>query len=177
MKKVTVPDLERRNPMSVVLCCCCKSETLLSPEGAPPTLEFSHPESVFQVWSWLPLGVWWCLRPLQRNLMVTIITTVTRTRAVATPPKMLIMGWKLLDWGLGLGLPWLPWCSGDVDNGFSSPCSLNVLSENRKEKILVKVLNHDKEQWFCALLRGGFNQKVKFPYWPGCPNGQKTEIH
>ena len=136
--------------MSVVLCCCCKSETLLSPEGAPPTLEFSHPESVFQVWSWLPLGVWWCLRPLQRNLMVTIITTVTRTRAVATPPKMLIMGWKLLDWGLGLGLPWLPWCSGDVDNGFSSPCSLNVLSENRKEKILVKVLNHDQRQWFFA---------------------------
>ena len=129
--------------MSVVLCCCCKSETLLSPEGAPPTLEFSHPESVFQVWSWLPLGVWWCLRPLQRNLMVTIITTVTRTRAVATPPKMLIMGWKLLDWGLGLGLPWLPWCSGDVDNGFSSPCSLNVLSEKRKEKTVSK----SSESW------------------------------
>ena len=36
-----------------------------------------------------------------------------------------MIGWKLLDCGLEHGIPLLPWCAGDVDNGFSSTsCSL-----------------------------------------------------
>lgn len=110
----------------------CKS--MLDPE-----LEFSvvapAESEVFHVfwswWWWFSWCKWWLCKWLQRRRMVTMMTTVTKTRAVATPPKMLIIGWKLLDWGEGL-LGLIPWllscCSGEVERGFNSPCSPSVLS-------------------------------------------------
>ena len=63
--------------------------------------------------------------------MVTIMTTVTKIRAVATPPKMLISGcnWLELD-----PLEALSCCSGEVDSGLSSPCSLSELSGTQNGK-------------------------------------------
>ena len=66
--------------------------------------------------------------------MVTIITTVTKISAVVTPPKMLIRGCNWLE--LDPLDEALSCCSGEVDSGLSSPCSLRVLSAKKGGKML-----------------------------------------
>ena len=106
-----------------VCCCCwCRRRPAASWACTPSATLFS-PLSVFHVFS--PLPVARSLPVPHRNRIVTMMTTVTRIRAVATPPRMLMRGWRLSE---AASIEDELVCSGSVDSGFSSPCSDRVLS-------------------------------------------------